>query len=233
VNHQKANQIRKILCAILVLLWASAASGAGIVWAGAEWGVRTGTGKPCASDRWSADGTWVDADGWLHLKIMRMQDGEFACVELESIKRFGFGHYAFEIRGPIGGVDPNVVFGVFMYPPKDVGPDGTSEIDIEIARWGEAHAPQLNYTVWNRSRIGKRHTALSVPEDIAQATFAFTWDRDRVSWDSPLQSGNAVSFSGDIADQPQTLTINLWLFKKRWPRNAQEVEFMIKSLRSL
>ncbi len=228
--------MKRLLCAILALLWVSAASAAsatGIEWAGSEWRVRTGSGKPCASDRWNADGAWVDPDGWLHLKIARLPDGRFACVELESTRRFGFGRYEFDVRGPIGSVDPDVVLGVFMYPPADVGPDGTNEIDIEIARWGEANAPQLNYTAWNRSRIGKRHATLSVPENVTHSLFAFNWQRDSVSWESPLQQGREVNFRGDIADRPQTLVINLWLFKRPCPRSGQEVEFMIKSLRPL
>ncbi|MFM0375802.1 glycoside hydrolase family 16 protein [Paraburkholderia strydomiana] len=225
--------MKTLLCALLALLWMSVATGEQIEWAGTEWCVRTGAGKPCASDRWNADGAWVDADGWLHLKLARMPDGAYACVEVESIKRFGFGDYAFEVRGPIGSIDPDIVFGVFMYPPADVGPDGTNEIDIEIGRWGEQRAPQINYTVWNRDGIGKRHTALSVPEDTAQSMFALTWQHDYVRWESPLQQGRAVSFRGDIADRPQTLIVNLWLFRRSYPSNRQEVEFMIKSLRPL
>jgi beta-glucanase (GH16 family) len=225
--------MKRLLCALLALLCVSAASARGIEWAGTEWRVRTGTGKPCASDRWNADGAWVDTDGWLHLKVARSPDGRFACVEIESTRRYGFGQYAFDVRGPIGSVDPDVVFGVFMYPPADVGPDGTNEIDIEIARWGEPNAPQVNYTVWNRSDIGKRHAALHVQESITHSKFAFDWQHDSVSWESPLQQGHKVNFRGDIADQPQTLVINLWLFKRPGPRSGQEVEFMIKSLRPL
>ncbi|WP_242681785.1 glycoside hydrolase family 16 protein [Paraburkholderia hospita] len=225
--------MKSLLCTLFALLWMSVAAGAQIEWAGTEWRIRTGTGKPCASDRWNADGAWVDTDGWLHLKLARMPDGAYACVEIESIKRFGFGHYAFEVRGPIGSIDPDVVFGVFMYPPADVGPDGTNEIDFEIARWGEQRAPQINYTVWNRGGTDKRHTALGVPEDIAQSMFALTWQHDYVRWESPLQKAQVVSFRGDIADRPQTLIVNLWLFRRSSPRNRKEVEFMIKSLRPL
>ncbi|GJH02736.1 glycoside hydrolase family 16 protein [Paraburkholderia terrae] len=222
--------MKRLLCVALALWWMAAASAAEIEWAGTGWQVRSGAGKPCASDRWNGRGAWVDAEGRLHLRLSRMPDGHFACVEVESVKRFGFGRYAFEIRGPIGDADPDVVFGVFMYPPADVGPDGTNEIDIEIARWGDACAPQINYTVWNRSHPGSRHTVLRVPDDIAQSTFAFTWQPGVVSWESPLQHGRGVVVRGGVADRPQKLIINLWLYRRPEPRSGKEVEFVIKSL---
>ncbi|OUL86608.1 hypothetical protein CA602_15345 [Paraburkholderia hospita] len=208
----------------------AAASAGEIEWARAGCHVRSGTGKPCASDRWNNQGAWVDAEGGLHLRLSRMPDGQFACVEVESAKRFGFGRYAFEIRGPIGDADPDVVFGVFMYPPAEVGPDGTNEIDIEIARWGDASAPQVNYTVWNRSHPGNRHAVLRVPDNAVQSSFAFTWQPGVVSWESPLQNGREVVVRGDVADRPQTLVINLWLYRRPEPRSGKEVEFIIKSL---
>lgn len=227
--------MKRLLYAVLSLWWMAGASAAEIEWAGIAWHVRSGTGRPCASDGWNERGAWVDAQGRLHLKLSRMPDGRFACVEVESLKRFGFGRYALEIRGPIGDPDPDpdVVFGVFLYPPADVGPDGTNEIDVEIARWGDASAPQVNYTVWNRSAPGNRHTVIRVPDDTTQSTFAFTWQPDSVRWESPLQHGQDVTVRGDIADQPQTLIINLWLYKRTGPRSGKEVEFIIKSLEPL
>lgn len=222
--------MKRLLWIVLSLWWMAAASAAEIEWAGTTWHVRSGTGKPCASDRWNERGAWVDAKGALHLKLSRMPGGQFACVEVESRKRYGFGRYAFEIRGPIGDADPDVVFGVFMYPPADVGPDGTNEIDIEIARWGNAGAPQVNYTVWNRSYPGNRHAVLRVPDDTVQSTFAFTWQPGSVSWESPLQNGREVVVRGDVADRPQTLIINLWLYQRAVPRSGKEVEFIIKSV---
>jgi beta-glucanase (GH16 family) len=118
-----------------------------------------------------------------------------------------------------------------MYPPKDVGEDGTNEIDIEIARWGHALAPQVNYTAWYRSHKGNRHDTVEVPKDLANATFDMTWQHDQVTWESPIQHGKTIDFRGDIADQPQTLIINLWLFHSPSPEDHNEVEFVIKSMR--
>lgn len=218
------------LCLLLARLPASAAD---LQWAGTAWQVRSGSGHPCGSDLWSAKNAWVDDNGWLHLRLSRGPDGRFACVEVASRDRFGYGRYAFEVRGPIGAIDPNVVLGIFMYPTPDVGPDGTDEIDVEIARWGKGNAPQVNDTVWNHHTRGNRHVELNVPDALDEATFAFNWQPGVVSWEPFLPGIHAASFHGDIADKPQRLILNLWLFRQSAPRNGQPVEFMIKSSESL
>jgi len=200
-------------------------------WSGTAWHLRMNAGKPCATSYGNPKGAWVDAQGWLHLKIMQDSTGQFTCVELESQERFGFGHYAFEVRGPIGTIDPNVVLGIFMYPTPDVGKDGTNEIDIEITRWGNPNAPQLYYTVWGRDHPGGRYIKFAVPKDVDRSIFAFDWGPDAVSWQSPLQRGRDAGFQGDISNQPQKLHFNLWLFKHSSPSDGREVEFMIKWLR--
>jgi beta-glucanase (GH16 family) len=209
------------------------ASATEIDWSGIKWQVRTGTGNPCASGIWNEKGVWVDSNGWLHLKITKLPSGEFACAEINSIKRLGFGEYVVDVEGPIGAIDKNVVLGIFMYPPKDVGPDGTNEIDIEIARWGRSDAPQVNYAAWFRSHKGNRHTEVYVPDQLNSASFRMLWQQGQVRWESSFPGAKPVIFKDDIADQPQTLSINLWLFKSLQPSNRQEVEFVIKSLRHL
>jgi hypothetical protein len=223
--------IGRIFCLALAWCATSAASAGQIDWAGRRWQVREGAGHPCTSDLWSADGVRVDADGGLHLKLARQPSGRFACVEIESAKPVGFGRYSFDVSGPIGAIDKNVVLGLFLYPPADVGPDGTNEIDIEIARWNHADAPQVNYTAWYRSRHANRHAEVRVPATLDFAHFDLDWSRDRVQWESSIRPGVPVSFEGDVADRPQTLILNLWLFAGAQPSDGREVEFVIHSTR--
>jgi hypothetical protein len=222
---------KSFLATMVALFFMVLANATEIDWAGVKWQVRSGGGSPCATNIWNEKGVWVDRNGWLHLKIIRLPSGKFACAEISSLKRFGFGNYEFEVAGPIGSIDKNVVLGVFMYPPKDVGPDGTNEIDVEIARWGYSEAPQVNYTAWFRSHKGNRHERVQVPDDLADATFRMIWQHEQVRLESSLSTEKLIGFNGDIADQPQTLMINLWLFKELYPSSHQEVEFVIKSLK--
>ncbi|MFM0321089.1 glycoside hydrolase family 16 protein [Caballeronia glebae] len=222
--------IKPLFSAILVLISTHALS-RNIEWAGAEWQIREGSGHPCASDIYDSDGIWIDDRGWLHLRLRQLASGKFACVEMRSLKRFGFGHYRFDVSGPIGSVDPNVVLGLFFYPPKDVGADGTNEIDVEIARWGRENAPQVNYTVWNRSTKGNRHREYHVPESAEQANFEIDWSADRVQWLSSFHPASPITYKGNIAESEQFVILNLWLFKSPRPSDGREVEFVIKSMK--
>src|SRR5687767_12058807 len=96
---------------------------------------------------WDERNVWLDNTGALHLRIVQ-REGKWTCAELTSKKRFGFGRYTFKIEGAIDRLDANVVCGLFLYPPPDVGPDGTHEIDIEFARWGKPENPIGTYSVW-------------------------------------------------------------------------------------
>ena len=200
-------------------------------WDGITWHVRAGHGKPCATSLWSDRGAWVDSSGALHLKLERGPAGTYACVELDSVSPVGFGRYRFDVSGPLGAIDPHVVFAMFLYPPPAVGPDGTHEIDIEAARWGVAGAPQLNYTVWNRSSPGKRHLSFQVPSNLSRATFDLDWSPDDVRFASSARPKELVDFTKDIAEKPETLILSLWLYGAQAPQGSQDVEFVVHSMR--
>lgn len=225
--------LRWICVAVLLVFHASVAWGQvhTIEWAGVKWHVRTEPGGPCATRHWNTDGVWVDSAGQLHLKLIRLPSGVFSCVEVISVGRFGFGTYQFEVAGPIGAIDANVVLGVFFYPSPDVGPDGTNEIDIEVARWGRPDGPQVHYTAWYRSRQGSWHLPLRVAEEENQARFGIRWSSGSVRWTSTLQGAAEAHFEGDVASQPQTLRLNLWLFRQPAPADGREVEFVIRSMK--
>jgi len=231
-GRQASRYLKRIIAMTLIVPcgFITAAHAVPLDWAGIAWEIRSGGGAPCATSTWNEQGVWVDARGWLHLKLHRLPSGKFSCAEIRSVKRFGFGRYAFEISGPIGAIDKNVVFGFFLYPTRDVGPDGTNEIDIEVARWGHADGPQVNYTVWNRRKKGSRSSRVRVPENTNNATFTVDWQDGQVNWASSLQPDTTYGFRDDIANQPQTLSLNLWLFRQPAPEHVEDVEFVVKSL---
>lgn len=62
-----------------------------------------------------------------------------------------FGVYEATMMGPVNELGPWVVLGQFLYPLKTKNSDvvdGTREIDVEWAQWGNATAPNLNFSVW-------------------------------------------------------------------------------------
>ncbi len=153
-------------------------------------------------------------------------------------QRLSFGLYEFQTIGPTGRLDPNVVLGLFNYPPPDVGPGATNEIDIEYARWGNARYPNGNFTLWS-AREGEKsisHT-FGVSADIEQATHRFLWLPDRIVWQALRgHAKNARDDRGEFAgweykppagsglipQKPLPVLVNLWLFQGKPPMDGKE-----------
>jgi hypothetical protein len=209
-----------------------------IEFGGYTWAVRSGRGGP-GPNAWEENNVWLDTSTNLHLKISQ-RDGKWSCAEVTMRRRLGFGRYQFQVIGRLDHFDDNVVLGLFNYPTGDVGQDGTHEIDIEFARWGNAINPIGNYTVWPAVKSLKQ-VSKSFPFTLAgdQTTHRFIWSRDGVKFRS-LQGDrdddreeikawvySPKEASQHISQEPMPVHINLWLFKGLTPKNGQEVEVII------
>ena len=207
---------------------------------GYEWTVKAGASLGPGPNRWEAANVNLDTAGRLRLRIRKEADSGWSCAEVGlTQQRLGFGLYEFQTIGPIGQLDPNVVLGLFNYPPPDVGTDTTNEIDIEYARWGNARSMIGNFTLWT-ARKGEKsvsHT-FAVPTDIEQATHRFLWLPDRIVWqalrghakDTRDNRGEFAGWefkppagSGLIPQQPLPVLVNLWLFQGKAPMDGKEV----------
>jgi len=209
---------------------------------GYTWSVRSGSGGP-GPNAWEEKNAWLDAATNLHLKIS-LREGKWSCAEVTMRRRLGFGRYQFQTSGRLDLFDDNVVLGLFNYPTGDVGPDGTHEIDIEFARWGNAKNPMGNFTVWPVEKALKQVTQ-AFPFTLAgeQTTHRFIWNRDQVKFRSlrgyrdddreeiraweyrPSQAAERVSPS------PMPIHLNLWLFQGLAPKNGREVEVIIRDFK--
>jgi hypothetical protein len=219
---------------------------------GREWEARgTGKGGP-GPNQWNPNNVWVDKAGMLHLKITRIANkanpiqAEWQCAELTSKERFGMGRYQFQVIGRIDRLDHNVVLGLFDYPTADVGLDGTNEIDIEFAHWGNPKWPNGNYTIYpSAGERGKNdsHTftyTLEGTDRNAYTTQRFIREADKVTLqslnghrdDDQNQFAKWVYAPPDkrlIPQQPLPVHINLWLFQGKVPFDGKEVEVIIKA----
>lgn len=215
------------------------AASATVEFAGATWTVRAGEGGP-GPNRWEEENVWVDASGFLHLRI-RQRDGVWSCAEVTLRERLGFGRYEFQVDGPIDRFDDHVVLGLFNYPTADVGGDATHEIDIEFARWGRSANPMGNYTVWPVEK-GLRQTSKTFGFELtgAGSTHRFDWAPDRVSYRSWQGYGDAgaeiarwdfapADAEKRIARKPMPVHLNLWLFRGRPPKDGKDVEVVIRA----
>ncbi len=209
---------------------------------GYQWTVRSGWGGP-GPNRWSAANVWKDTSGYLHLKLSK-QNGRWYSAELNTVKRFGFGKYQFQVIGAIDKFDPNVVLGLFNYPTADVGKDGTNEIDIEFARWGNPTYPIGNYTVWPvLDGLAQKSRSFAFSLSGLNTTQRFTWRSKQVYFQSLRgfhndNSGQYASwlykpndYLNRISQQAMPVHINLWLFKGNAPTDGKQVEIIIKNFK--
>lgn len=214
-----------------------------ISFSGYQWQVRpAGNGGP-GPNLWAPGNVWVDKNGWLHLKISHDGNG-WHCAELETTRKLGFGRYQFQVIGRVDQLDPNVVLGLFDYPSPGAGPDGTNEIDIEFAQWGDAKAPHGNYTVYPPKRgPGQASTSFPFALDGDYTTHRFVRGQRQVSFQSLYghQEGNANEFKSwvfrprnyqrRVPQKPLPVHLNLWLFQGAAPTDGKEVELTIRSFK--
>jgi len=232
------------LLTLAVLVGPTAASAATVQFSGYTWEVRQGGGGP-GPNSWDARNVWVDANGAMHLRVTQL-DGHWACAEVTMTKSLGFGTYQWQVEGRPDQMDRNLVLGLFNYTTPDIGPDGTNEIDIEFARWGNASWPNGNWTIYP-AVVGPKplSTTFEVALTSNLSTHRFTWSSDRVRYASlnglhDIGDNNGLfqkkTFSPASAQRriPQNalpVHMNLWLFKGQAPSNGQSVEIVLRSFK--
>lgn len=207
---------------------------------GYDWDVKTsggflfGPGPNIFSD--NLENVWVDEEGKLHLRIT-YRDGEWRCAEVISNDSFGYGTYRFYIDSPVNALDPNVVLGLFTW--SDDPAYSYREIDVEIARWGDATDPtnaQFVVQPWNNPGNLVRYT---IPSGSAPTTHSFDWQAHRIvfashdgAYDPPPDAAPIVSewtYEGPDIPVPgdEQVRINLWLVSGIEPTDGEEVEVVI------
>jgi hypothetical protein len=228
---------------ILTAMYPSPVSAATISWAGHTWNVTTG--GMAGSNTGAAGNIVVDADGYLHLKITQSA-GAWTCAEMFSTDNLGFGTYRWQIDGPVDKMDKNVVLGLFPYGPEGgIGADGTNEIDIEYARWGNAAWPNGNYTVYPNSGATKGETTFNFTLTGTYTTSSFVWTSTGIAYMSQEGFKAAGDNTGiiktwtyapsnpsvNIPQRAMPLGMNLWLCSGcgNVPSNGQPVDIIIRS----
>lgn len=204
-----------------------------IQFSGYEWVLKTGYRAP-GKNHWSGDNVWVDQEGLLHLKITHTGK-RWHCAELMTVNTFGYGDFQFQVIAPLGQLDPNLILGLFVYP-SDENPYEDSELDIEIAKWGDQAGKPGNYTVASSKETHRFHFFL----EGNYSTHQFRWSREKVLFQSfhghdtadkePFSRWvyNADRHHGKNAAPPVRVHMNLWLFLGKAPWYGQEQEVIIK-----
>jgi hypothetical protein len=202
---------------------------------GYDWRLKAGDRMGPGPNAWSAANAWVDKQGYLHLKISQQQ-GKWYCAEVGMTKPLGFGTYEFQVAGRVDTLDPNVVLGLFNYPPPEIGPDTTNEIDIEFSRWSIPTAPNGNFTVWP-AKIGVKESEQTFRFSLTgnDTINRFTWRPDGILFEC-LQNGKMLgrwdyrpeNAADRVPQKPLPVLINLWLNQGRAPTDGKEVEIVLR-----
>lgn len=240
------SQVKSIVVTLLLLLFLNSvvaqAANKTIRFSGYTWIVRPAeaSGGP-GPNAWDPNNVWVDSTGNLHLTITQRK-GKWSCAELYTQKKLGFGRYQFWLNSRVDNLDANVVLGLFSYPGPSLGPDGTHEIDIEFARWGNSAWPNLNYTVWPaKENIKEASQTYNFSLNCDYTTHRFTRGAKSILFQSfhGHHNGERNQFAkwvyqpsnptDHISQSPMPLHINLWSFEGKPPSNKKTVEVIISA----
>ncbi|HUR33840.1 MAG TPA: hypothetical protein VM032_08590 [Vicinamibacterales bacterium] len=202
-----------------------------VLWDGVTWSVKTSTAAVGPGPNiFSKSNVWADAAG-LHLSIAKNASGKWTCAEIIGPATYGYGTYTFTLGSRVDTLDPNVVLGLFTW--SDRPQYAHRELDIELARWGNAADPtNAQYVV--QPYDAANHLVRFVQPPDTTSVHRFTWKKGQVDWDSVGASGGLISstrYTG--SDVPVTgderVRLNLWLFNGAAPTNGQPVEVVIQS----
>ncbi len=221
------------------LQWVDFPSGRTVGFSGRTWRVK-GTGfygpGPNLFDH-STSAVWVDTESRLHLTIRRIGSVWYSS-EVALVDALGYGDYVFTTRGRVDVLDPNTVFGLFLWeygPCYDTGYlwwNPYNEIDVEFSRWGSPAAANAQFVAQPAYATGNihRYTVAFGADEVA--SHAMRWLPDRVefrSWrggpddESPANAITSWTYTGQHIPRPENPRVHLNLWQLVAPVVTQEV----------
>lgn len=228
-----------LLSALSLTLIASFTHAATISFSGYDWIVKSGTWGP-GPNVWNPNNVWVDNQNHLHLKIS-LQNGVWTTGEVILNQRLGFGTYQFKVLGRPDLLDGNMVLGLFNYTEPDIGPDGTNEIDIEFATWGNSQSEHGNWVIWPALAGGPTLTQQAFDATLTgnESTHRFNWLSQKITFQALRGFTDSdegeyyqwifapTDYLSQIPQYPLPVHINFWLVGGKPPLNNQEAEMII------
>jgi endo-1,3-1,4-beta-glycanase ExoK len=167
------------------------------------------------SDGW-ANGEWQNcvwssrqlglADGVLTLSFekRRTKNREYACAEVQTHKRFGYGTYEARMKTDSG---PGINAAFFTYiGPADGQPH--DEIDFEVLT-RDTSKVSLNTYVGGKPRNGSK-AAVDGGTDAGFNDYAFVWEENRLRWFVNGELVHEASSPAELPKQPQKIFFSLW-----------------------
>jgi hypothetical protein len=135
--------------------------------------------------------------------------------------RLGYGLYKFELSD-VSRLDPNMVLGLFSWDPG-ASAHHYNEIDIELGRWGNAHAPNAQFVLQPWDEPDNR-VRFNVPAGRIECSFE--WTPGRVACraaQGPSTIHQCVFEKAVPSPGGAQARVNFWLFQSRPPQREAEV----------
>ena len=232
------NTLSRIYLAYFILqCYDSTTTGRTIQFSGRTWTVKESGSNVYGPgpNFWSPDDyhVQIDSNGSLHLRISNTT-GKWTCSEVVLTESLGYGTYTWILDAEADVVDPQAVVGLFTYSHNSSY--AHREIDVELARWGDASEPtNAQYVVqpWHNPGNLRRFV---VPSGVRNASYSFRWAPDRVDFETRWKDGGRFSWTfNDSGEVPppgdETPIVNFWLFRGAPPTSGQHLELIVKEFR--
>jgi len=183
----------------------------------------------------STNNIWVDAQGWLHLKIT-YTNSQWQCAEIISDRSFGYGQYRFSVNTPVSVLGSNVVLGLFTW--SDDAAYNDREIDIEQSRWNYDYGPNKVEDFAISPYNSGQQTNFALATTLTNSTHSFIWQSNTVAFQtlrgdytpSPASSNLLAAWSCSQGIPPaggEQVHLNLWLINGTAPQSNLPVEMVL------
>ena len=213
---------------------ASAAPRKILSFSGYEWEVRESPSDRGGANEYDAANAWVDADGFLHLKLAQ-RDGRWMSAEVVLTRSLGFGTYAFTVKDT-SHLDPAAALGMLTWDDQSAE-QNHRELDIEISQWGDRKIPNAQYVV----------QPYYVPANVARfsapagtLTHSLRWEPGRASFRTVRGAGAGGALvaqheftSGVPAPGAERVRMNLYFFRFSAASPQKDVEIVIERFQFL
>lgn len=187
-----------------VLQWNDFPGGRTLDFGGRSWRVKGdgyyGPGPNLFADDPAA--VWVDGEGRLHLTIRKLGSSWYS-TEVALQEALGYGDYIFTTVGRLDLIDPQAVFGLFLW---QYGPcydqaylwwNPYDEIDVEFSRWGNPAAGIGQFVTQPYDYPGNIDRFDAAFAEGELTSHAFRWLPDRVEYRS-WRGGPFAETAGDL-----------------------------------
>jgi endo-1,3-1,4-beta-glycanase ExoK len=157
------------------------------------------------SCEWSANA--VSAGGELHLRLSEPGGKlrNYACPEIRTGKKLGYGLYEARMR-TASGAGLNTAFFTYIGPPNGV-PEW-DEIDFEFLG-KDSHSVQLNYYANGKAQLGKLFPlGFDASQDFHN--YAFDWAPDKIRWYVDGKLLYETPADAKLPHNPGFLFLSLW-----------------------